>query len=300
MRLNFLAGALLWSLVSCSPKTEQNVAFLKRTSIINGQNVESSHILAQSIVGVYNVKNEAICTGTLIGANLVLTAAHCVPEKASHTKIIFSLDLDSTINSRELDIKQDYMLSVTDFKVAPGWNPKDLSEGFNKKDLALMKFKGPIPTGFKPATFLHDTALLKPGISVTVAGFGVNDVEVEKINPTQFKGLEEAIEFGEVICDEDDSGKRGDCFSIYTYGEGLLRYTEAPISKIHTSEVELDEKKAGTCVGDSGGPAFIKINDSYFLFGVTSRGSAFCDEVGVYTNALYFLKWINDTAKILK
>jgi secreted trypsin-like serine protease len=87
------------------------------------------------------------------------------------------------------------------------------------------------------------------------------------------------------------------CFEIETDGDGILRQTTAPISSLYETEIRLDERKAGTCSGDSGGPAFIKQNGEYYLFGVTSRGSVLCNDVGVYTNALHFRPWI---ARVIK
>jgi secreted trypsin-like serine protease len=66
------------------------------------------------------------------------------------------------------------------------------------------------------------------------------------------------------------------------------------------TELMLDERKAGTCSGDSGGPAYIEKDGQFYLFGITSRGTYFCDDSGVYTNALSYTKWIQDTMGSLK
>jgi hypothetical protein len=164
-----------------------------------------------------------------------------------------------------------------------------------------MKFKGTVPAGFKTATFLPANTEFKRGDMITVAGYGVDDVDTSKqIDPKKYKGdLEEAIAAGEVICD-GNNGKYTNCFEVEMNGDGILRVTEAPISFVLETEIRLDERKAGTCSGDSGGPAFLKKNNEYFLMGVTSRGSALCNEVGVYTNALYYKTWIDQTIPTLK
>lgn len=288
----------LIAISSCAPKSSHKKNIVINTSIINGRDVLEKEAIANSVVGVFNSKKNTICSGTLIAPNIVLTAAHCAPERASNVKIVFSNDIDYIMNTREQDILQEYVLSAVDFRVGPSWDPKNESE-VNTGDIALIKFKGTIPPGFKPAQFLADGSLLKMGAIVTVAGFGVNTVSTTKVDPKKYQNLEEAIAYGEVVCDDEANGAKINCVEVETNGDGILRTTEAPIKAIDQSEITLDEKKAGTCNGDSGGPAFIRLNGELYLFGVTSRGSALCNEVGVYTNALYFKGWINDTIKIL-
>lgn len=298
---HLIACSLLLSLSSCAPKSNLFKGSLVDSSIINGTLVKEKDPLAVSIVGIFNTKLNYICTGTLIAPNIVMTAAHCVPEKAAHTKIIFSNDVDNTMNSREPDILAEYVLPVTDFKVSPVWDPGNETMEINTGDIALLKFKGEIPAGYKPATFLKDSSVIKIGTVVTVAGFGVDDVDIsKKIDPKKYPKIEEALEFGEVVCDEENNGKYKNCYKVEMTGDGVLRTAEAPINFVHDTEISLNERKSGTCSGDSGGPAFIKTNEGYFVFGVTSRGSLLCNEVGMYTNALSYSKWIEDTIKLLQ
>lgn len=297
MRLLTCAFILLTA-ISCGSKSDNSAAKIKSGLVINGREVQDNEELSRFIVGVYDTEMHAICTGTLIAENIVLTAAHCKPEKPKDLKIIFSTNVDDAMNSREPDVLEALVLPVTDFKTAPGWSELNESE-FNTHDIALVKFKGKIPTGYLPAKWISDEALLKVGQSVAVAGFGVDKVNVEKINPKKHKNILKAISSGEVVCDEDDEGELTNCLKVSTTGDGLLRTAAAPISVMHTSEVQLDETKSGTCSGDSGGPAFLKLDGIYYLFGVTSRGTALCNEVGIYTNAMKYLKWISETSKTL-
>ena len=292
---------MLFALASCAPKKTDSVVKIKNSSIINGMVVKEGAPIAASIVGIFNSNYNSICTGTLITANVVLTAAHCVPEKASHVKIIFSNEMDAMINAREQDVLQEFVLSATDFKVSTSWDPNNETIEHNTGDIALIKFKGVIPAGFKPVAMLADDSSLKIGDIISLAGFGVDEVDASKeINPKKYKDLEEAIMYGEVTCEDDRTGKHLKCFKVERTGDGILRQTEAPIKFILETEFHLNEIQTGTCNGDSGGPAFIKKDGEFFLLGVTSRGSDLCDEVGVYTNAVYYKKWINDTIKILR
>ncbi|WP_210415539.1 trypsin-like serine protease [Bdellovibrio sp. NC01] len=285
----------LIALVSCAPKNSNNVELAGKPSIINGQEVKEGASIAASIVSLYDTKEQYICTGTLIAPNIVLTAAHCMPSKASNMKVVFANNVDDMMSNREQDVLQAHVLQVTSFKANDKYNPNDEETEFNRNDIALVRFKGALPEGYKPATFLGGTNLLKRGMMVTVAGYGVDDVQATQIDPRKYKNLDQAIEDGEVFCDDNNRN----CMKVEMSGDGLLRQGQAPISSLQETEVRLDERKSGTCSGDSGGPAFIQINGQYLLWGVTSRGSLLCNSTGVYTNALEFKDWINQTIPTL-
>jgi secreted trypsin-like serine protease len=76
-------------------------------------------------------------------------------------------------------------------------------------------------------------------------------------------------------------------------GAGTLRKVEVKVSNAHFSatEVLFDQRnQAGACHGDSGGPAFLKVEGVSYLFGVTSRGyqdsQNDCAQYSIYTNIL--------------
>lgn len=292
------------ALVSCAPKTTNTKALLVDSSIINGRDVKSGESLGSSVVAVYNTKNKYLCTGTLIDTNVVLTAAHCAPERISQLKIVFTIDIDETVNAREPDILEEFALQVTDFKTSPKWDVNDETTEVDTGDIALVKFRGTIPKGWAPVKRLTDSSEIKIGAVATVAGFGVDFVDTSKrVDPKKYYNIQEAIDNGDIMCEESGNNKKEkytNCFKIEMSGDGLLRTANAPISFLTETEIHLNEKKAGTCSGDSGGPVFLTVKGELLLLGVTSRGSELCDEVGVYTNAVYYKQWIDDTMKILK
>ncbi|MBP9680933.1 MAG: trypsin-like serine protease [Bacteriovorax sp.] len=296
----FRPMTFLLILVSCTPNFNQRVSIPLNSAIINGQEIRENAPIAVNVVGLYNKKKNTICTGSLIAPNIVLTAAHCAPERLSHLSVVFSTNIDSTINAREQDILQELVLSATDFKVSPNWNPKDEEREQNTGDIALIKFKGDAPENYKLTPLLSEESTLKVGDLVTIAGYGFNTVQTTPVSENQFPSIEKAYEDGDIFCQEDEKGKPYQCVTVEMSGDSILRKAVAPIDRILETEIILDEHKAGTCNGDSGGPAYILKDNQYYLFGVTSRGSELCNEFGAYTNALKYKNWINETIKTLK
>ncbi len=268
------------------------------TGIIGGTLVSEKAPLASGIVGIFDSEDNAICTGSLIAENFVLTAAHCVTSKPSKLRVIFGTDIDVIMGTREPDVLQEYVRRVVDVRVHTSYNPKENEQKQSDfGDIAVIKFQGALPQGYKPATLLQDDSVLKRGVAVTLAGYGVSDVYTEPVDAKKVPNLDEALEYGEVMCDDDLKH----CLKVEMSGDGVLRETKAPISSLQRTEVRLDESKGhGTCSGDSGGPAYIEKDGQYYLFGVTSRGSQLCDGVGVYTNAVFYKPWIIESMEKMK
>lgn len=291
----------LFTLVSCGYASKQeNVETDKKSAIMGGALVNVQESINAGIVGIYDQKDKSFCTGSLIGENIVLTAAHCVQTKPSRLKIVFGLELDAIMWTHEPDIFREFTRSVAAFKAHSAYNPNEQGDKQTDwGDIAIIKFKGSLPNGYKPVPVLEDDSILKRGLGITVAGYGVSEVAVEPVDAKTIPDIDEAIEYGEVLCEDDTT--RDNCVQVDMDGDGVLRQTIAPISSVQETEFRLDESKGhGTCSGDSGGPAYVQEDGQYYLVGVTSRGSPLCDDVGVYTNAVYYKDWIAKTIKQLQ
>jgi secreted trypsin-like serine protease len=264
---------------------------------MGGTLVTEKNPLASGIVGIYDVEARAICTGSIISEEFVLTAAHCAMTKPRNLRLIFGVDMDELIAAREQDIVQMFTRQVVSLKVHPKYDDEDVETLFDVHDIAILKFRGGLPEGYRVVKILEDDRFLRRGMTFKIAGYGVNEVISVPVDPKKVKKLEEAIEYGEVICDDDLK----DCLQIETSGDGLLRETTASLSSLQQTEFRLDESKGqGSCSGDSGGPAYINKDGVDYLVGVTSRGDVLCDSEGVYTNVVAFRDWIQETIRALK
>lgn len=288
---NILLIIGLFALVSCGfNANKKQMELTKDSAIMGGNLVKENDSIKKGIVAIYDVRDKSICTGSLIGGNYVLTAAHCAQTKASKLKIVFGLEIDDIMWTHEADIYQGFTRSVVEIKVHPDYDPESEKE-VDWADIALLKFSGSMPEGYEPVKMLEDDSVLKRGVAVTLAGYGVSEVTADTVDAKKVPNLDEALKYGEVLC-EDESLKN--CISVDMDGDGVLRQTIAPISSLSESEIVLNESQGtGTCAGDSGGPAYLENDGKYYLFGITSRGSPLCDGVGIYTNAVYYKSWIN-------
>lgn len=295
-----LFGVLsLCFLVSCQPSGTRSLVRELTTGIMNGRNLKDGEKLTTGVVAIWDDEEKAICTGSLLDNNTVVTAAHCLTSRPAVLRVIFSLTPYDVIDAREPDVMPTYSRRVTSYKVHEHYAVAE-EEGLelDRGDIGILKFAGEIPEGYRPATLLADVNELTKKKMVTMVGYGVDTVDTIEIDvrKTPRAELEEREEAGEITCDD----KMTHCMEIEMSGDGILRVAQAPIAALHETEVRLDETRQGTCSGDSGGPAYLENNGTYYLFGITSRGNLFCSTTGVYTNILSYTDWLAEASKTLK
>lgn len=282
------------SLIACGPqKTHtayQMEALAKNSGIIAGSPVSDQETLSKSIVGIFAThqvgdSGGAICTGSLLPGNIVLTAAHCVD---NYMVVVFSQDFNSA--------QSNQVLQVDKIAVSPYWETR---KNANKDhgDIAILHFKGNVPAGYIPATLVTDPSVLQNEEPVVLAGYGVNHVAETPIDVNTYPDLIKSVQTGKVICDDPTNLKN--CAQVDMTGSGLLRKTSVTIedNKFAQSEILLNQTKGtGACHGDSGGPAYITVNGQLYLWGVTSRGERDpkndCSQYAVYTSTLFYKDWI--------
>lgn len=232
------------------------------TNIIGGTPVETDDPILRSTVGIVDLRRGAIiCTGSLVTPNMVVTAAHCTTLNPRHLAIAFT----SIIPKTREEARATTLLPVVAGKTSPQWPLLKRGQKGDWGDVAVLRFLGTVPEGYSPAKILASPEALVNDEKVLIAGFGWTD-GIKK-TPTD-----------------------------------VMRKTEVKIrdAAFSSTEVMFDQTEGtGACHGDSGGPAFVKVDGELVLFGVTSRGynDPFdtCARYSIYTNLATQLEWLQAT-----
>jgi hypothetical protein len=102
---------------------------------------------------------EGLCTGTVIGRELVLTAAHCVALKGRYR--VYYLD----------EKFKPHPINVLRATQHPNF---DAGDGFSSDDIGMIRV-APFPEYIKPAALPHWFNFTNEGEDVTLAGFGATE-----------------------------------------------------------------------------------------------------------------------------
>lgn len=283
LQLTVLACVFV-SAIGCSKKKGSLESFAQSTqssSIINGEIVAADHELGHSTVGlILKIKGTwyQACTGSIIAPNMIMTAAHCVGYvNAKRDNIVINFSLNTVANEVQADPDADHIEDVravfNTIDVVDIVTHEKYTSGVDY-DIAIIRLKQNIPATHKVAEFLPlnfvDVAAQKLTIDgetkdVTLLGFGLINEET------------------------------GESSSV-------LRKTTVPARFEGITLVTDQTHGTGACNGDSGGPAFVQIDQKNYLVGVTHGpylDYVTCHEFGVYLNPNLFLDFIEAAQKKL-
>lgn len=228
--------------------------------IIGGLDMTAHDPIQRSTVAMYeparNGSGGALCTASLIGKNTALTAAHCVQKGGYAPVMIFGSNVRSP---------DSVHLPITGIAVNPTWQQKR-GRGMDQGDIAVVKFQGKLPPGYRPATLDSPSDAIKKGDSAILAGYGVSNARTHE-------------------------------------GAGVLRKTSVSVAAVRKgkSEMIFDQSHGhGACHGDSGGPAYFQRGTKMILAGVTNRSypnsaSDDCAHQVVYTKVSAYRPWIQQS-----
>lgn len=144
---------------------------VRENAIVGGKLASTKDWVAHHIVGLMitdgPTHQQAICTGTIISEDTVMTAAHCMPDPKGSLEVRFGLKiLDGSGRFKSAHVS--------------GYKANELykSHSENTKethDIALVHFDGGLPAGFVPAEILQSDNVLEDGAIVTLSGYGVSN-----------------------------------------------------------------------------------------------------------------------------
>jgi hypothetical protein len=202
------------------------------------------------------------CSGTLIAASVVLTAAHCHCDHANE-KVVFGIDLETP--DQVFDVKKSVPMKGCDTSQSGG-------------DVALLFLDG--STAVEPRVLANVNGIASIG-DVTAVGFGLTEKNTS--------GTKLMVDIP--VASQTCSGTYKDFSDASYYGcvNGIEMVAGA------------QNLNKDTCRGDSGGPVFVRIANGDQLVAATSRGvqtpgAADCGDGGIYELIQGpILDWIRST-----
>jgi len=201
-------------------------------AVINGATTRDPDGARSFVVRIESTEGE-ICSGTLIGPDLVLSAAHCVMRPAGYTVI----GVDRGFRQHRIPVIATTM--HPDF--VPGTTPEE-QPGV---DLALLKLERPLGGDFVPLD-PRGAGSISNGEAVDIAGFGV--VAENRRGSARILRLAHLVSIGSL-------------------------QVANRVTVVTDRRRMAETSGAGACLGDSGGPILTGGPGGYRIVGVVSWSS---------------------------
>ncbi|MDX6569659.1 MAG: serine protease 27, partial [Gaiellales bacterium] len=185
------------------------------------------------------------CTGSVIAPTVILTAAHCIFNKATGAPIPASAISVSAGSVNRPASSPPPPSNVTLVRPDPYYNPLTF-----QADAALLVLNAPTSAPAVPLATSANGALYAPGTPATFVGWGETVADVPSSAPTQLQSGTVPI-LANATCQASVEFHPG--YTLCTGGTGY---------------------RPATCHGDSGGPLVVTTTSGPVQIGITSYGSA--------------------------
>lgn len=271
------SDALLLSDENVSPESINGVG--PTPFIVGGSDVSESEgsNFALVIITPQGASGSAVCGGTLIASNKVLTAARCVTT--------LGLDSDIKVIPRYRDRSEtgfpERRVRVVSYKTHPGFGELNPFGELNlENDLAILTLETEVMGSYASLFSGPDELVDASAIGI---GAGVIDPDILELAPILQK-FEAKIE-SNPIC-QDEMG------FVITFEDGSTAYEVLPSMLC----LKLFSTPVGPCIADEGGPLLANIRGRSVVVGImsyiTDSSCADIDTIAIYTRLSSFTEFI--------
>lgn len=201
-------------------------------AILQGAASRDSNGLRRSVVSIESSDGE-LCSGVIVGPDLVLTAAHCMTDRAAYR-----------VTALNRAFRQQ-RFNVAAVAIHPTFVPGTTPRTQPGTDLAIVKLDRPLGPDFLPLNPAQ-AGRIEVGDDVTIAGYGVLSERARRTARTL---------------------RQTNLVSL-----GPIEVRNRVLIVVDRARLA-ETAGAGACRGDSGGPILAATQSGYLLYGITSWSS---------------------------
>ncbi|MBL9036966.1 MAG: S1 family peptidase [Archangium sp.] len=221
--LRALTGALVVVVgVACGSSEGPETFSTAEAAIVGGSSDAGLGINDVFLLGMtFSNGTNTICTGTLVSARTLVSAAHCVdPARQGAT----SVTIRATNKPNDMNLLSSDLIDVTEYRLHPSWNPSMTSATY---DIAMVLLAR-APVGVTPRPLNRAALTGFVGQSVTLVGYGRTAANTSNggtrraVSATVTAVDANSFDFGSAgtlgICAGDSGGA-----ALHQFGDGVVR-----------------------------------------------------------------------------